>query len=215
MVGGLVPKSTGLVFDSAHQPGLAEPPAATLKDYSRWGNDGTFGGAGAPDWVRLPSGLWVLEVNGDDDYITLDSIIYLPADFTYMAWVNRTDDDSYDFWIAGINNDDRVGWSDANTYIAIAGNPLWVQAGIAPTVGVWSLVVLRRLNGTLSQSINGGATQSDAGNAGTAKVRTLCSQATHTLSWGGRMSSPIVLSYSITQGQILQYHEKTRRLFGV
>jgi len=65
MVGGLQFKTSGLVFDSAHQPALAEPSATVLKDYSPYGNDGSMSD-GSPDWVQLDSGLWVLSFDGND-----------------------------------------------------------------------------------------------------------------------------------------------------
>ena len=62
-------KAEGLVLDVAHQVGGAEPGTTTLKDWSPHGNDGTFKGAGEPDWQKLPSGLWVMDFDGSDDYI--------------------------------------------------------------------------------------------------------------------------------------------------
>jgi len=87
---GTLVKSTGLVLDTAHQPGLAEPPATTLKDYCRWGNNGTFLGVGEPDWVQLPSGLWVMQFDGVNDFVNCgnDKSLDLTTVFTMMFWAN-------------------------------------------------------------------------------------------------------------------------------
>jgi len=87
LVGALVRKATGLVFDSAHQPGLTEPSATVLKDYSRFGNHGVITGA---TWVRLPSGLWYLSFDGLDDKVALpaNASIYgaFETEFTVEFW---------------------------------------------------------------------------------------------------------------------------------
>lgn len=61
MVGGLVSKTSRLVLDTAHQPGLVEPSSVTLTDYSRFKNNGAMANV---TWVQLPSGLWVMSFNG-------------------------------------------------------------------------------------------------------------------------------------------------------
>ena len=60
-------KYKGCVFEgfSPRAPLGAVAPADALPDMSRYGNDGVFGGgAAAPTWTQLPSGLWVLEFDG-------------------------------------------------------------------------------------------------------------------------------------------------------
>jgi len=88
MADGLVVKSTGLVFDSAHQPGLAEPSATQLYDYSRYKNHGTFKADGEPDWVRLPSGLWVMDFDGEDDLVSCgsDDSLFSTPEVTLKCW---------------------------------------------------------------------------------------------------------------------------------
>jgi len=62
-------KSKGVVFKSRDYTGSAEPPATVLEDQSRFKNHGTFSEDGEPDWVRLPTGLWVIDGNGQDESI--------------------------------------------------------------------------------------------------------------------------------------------------
>jgi len=85
-------KTTGIVLDVADQRGGAMPGIVTLHDHSRFGNDGAFPGAGAnPTWVQLPSGLWVMSFDGDDDYINIPnhpSLIIGTNDFTVKTWAS-------------------------------------------------------------------------------------------------------------------------------
>lgn len=106
---GVVTKDTGLVFDSAHQPGLTEPHATILHDYSRWKNHGIFKADGAPNWVQLPSGLWVMDYNGDD-YVNISAIISTAQNHTVGAikfWFkNATQDGSNRIFSASDSGDD-------------------------------------------------------------------------------------------------------------
>lgn len=86
-------KATGLVFKSRDYIGTAEPPATVLEDESRFGNDGAFLGAGQPNWVQLPSGLWVTSFDATDDVITVpdnDSLDFGAGDFTLSIWYKAT-----------------------------------------------------------------------------------------------------------------------------
>ena len=90
-IGGLQFKTSGLVLDMAHQPGLTEPHATAPDDYSSHNQTITFKGNGEPDWVRLATGLWAMRFNatGTDDYVncgnakSLDDYVAV----TYLAWI--------------------------------------------------------------------------------------------------------------------------------
>lgn len=62
-------KTTGLVFEGERSIDV-EPDATVLYDRSRYGHNGTFKSANRPDWIQLPSGLWVLNFLAQD-YIDL------------------------------------------------------------------------------------------------------------------------------------------------
>jgi hypothetical protein len=66
-------------------PGI-EPDNTKLYDHSDYGNHGTITGA---TWVRLPSGLWVLRLDGTDDYITVphNASLNCASGFTIEAWI--------------------------------------------------------------------------------------------------------------------------------
>lgn len=85
--------SRGIVLDSEVSVDI-EPSPTTLYDRSRFKNDGTFFAAGKPDWVRLPSGLWVMDFNGIDAEVTIPDSPELSfgdgssdRPFSIMAWV--------------------------------------------------------------------------------------------------------------------------------
>lgn len=94
--GGIQAKATGLVADYAHQPGLAEPNATILHDYSRWKNHGTFKADGKPDWVQLPSGLWVMNFDENGRVTVSDhTSLRITGDLTLEAWVKWTSGAGY------------------------------------------------------------------------------------------------------------------------
>ncbi len=80
--------STGRVFSARQHIGGVQP-ADALEDTTRFGNDGTFKGAGEPDWVQLPSGLWVLQFDGANDFVDLPNNTTLGTlgDSTVATWV--------------------------------------------------------------------------------------------------------------------------------
>ncbi|MBA7625923.1 hypothetical protein ES703_33357 [subsurface metagenome] len=84
-------KATGLVFKSRDYIGSVQPPATVLEDESRWGNNGTFKADGEPDWVQLPSGLWVQDFDGSDDEIALGNaaiLSFASGGITLMTWAS-------------------------------------------------------------------------------------------------------------------------------
>jgi len=87
-------KTRGLVLDSKRFRGGAVSPPLSLPDVSRFKNNGTFahgaGGATDPTWTRLPSGLWVVSLDGlEEHYVDCGSdasLIPAPA-YTLEVWV--------------------------------------------------------------------------------------------------------------------------------
>ncbi|MBA7662296.1 hypothetical protein ES703_70324 [subsurface metagenome] len=102
MTGGLALKSTGIVFDSGLRVG-PEPHATILYDRSRYQSNGDFKAAGQPDWVRLPSGLWVLDFNpANPDYVEIPAdqtqLDFTSEDFSIIARV-KVEDLTANRWI--------------------------------------------------------------------------------------------------------------------
>lgn len=66
--------------------------ATLLTDATSNNNDGTFKASGEPAWSRESSGLWVLDFDGEDDYVykTASLPIASPLDaFTIEAWIRN------------------------------------------------------------------------------------------------------------------------------
>jgi hypothetical protein len=84
-----------LVFNSSELGcvlSLSELPGGGSKIYDRspYGNIGSITGAA---WKRLPSGLWVLSFDGQDDYVDCgdnNSLEFTTGPFTLLAWIYPT-----------------------------------------------------------------------------------------------------------------------------
>lgn len=141
-------------FDAAHQPGLIEPAATLLVDYSRNKIDGTMLD-GHPDWVQLPSGLWVQSYDGVADHANMgdnrEHEIRTGDEFTIKMWVYPLNEQS-------ANND--VITDKKKNFRYIWGNPGngtlrgtirlwddtaggWVETGVGMPLGAnnWWLII--------------------------------------------------------------------------
>jgi len=88
-------KAKSLVLDTQRfwSPDTVSPPLS-LPDTSRFGNNGVFahggGGASDPVWTRLPSGIWVLDLDGSEEqYVDCGndhSLNLGTTDFTVECW---------------------------------------------------------------------------------------------------------------------------------
>ena len=82
-------KNSGLLLDS--RPALVEPSATYLLDSSRRQANGAFAATDKPDWVRLPSGLWIMRFNGTDATVSFTDSAYLNSfltgSFTFCVWL--------------------------------------------------------------------------------------------------------------------------------
>jgi len=98
------PPELGCVLSLTGLPG----GSGTIYDRSPYGNNGTIIGA---TWKRLPSGLWYLDFDGEDDYIAIPhaTSINLSSTITLEVWVylNNLDD-----WhtVASKMDDIDTGW---------------------------------------------------------------------------------------------------------
>jgi hypothetical protein len=80
------PPELGCVFSLSELPG----GGSKIYDRSPYGNIGTIVGA---TWVRLPSGLWCLSFDGNDDYVDCgdDKSLDITGALTIEAWANLDD----------------------------------------------------------------------------------------------------------------------------
>ena len=75
-------------------PGQDDAYSSTIRDRSGKGNNGTIYGV---TWTRLPRGLWVLPLDGGDDYVDCgrDSSLDMgTGDFSLECWFKTTADDT-------------------------------------------------------------------------------------------------------------------------
>ncbi len=139
---------------------------STIQDFSGQGNNGTITGA---TWKRLPSGLWYLDFDGNDDYITLGSasvLNFTSGDFSILAWINIDSTgnsqqhifgrgldttDGYSFWINGVPGTAQLYF---RTSQAAADQDSFGDAGTLPLDG-WLLVGVSRSGATATLYQNG------------------------------------------------------------
>jgi hypothetical protein len=93
--------------------GQQDAKSGVIKDKSGFGNHGTITGA---TWVRLSSGLWVLNFDGIDDTVNCGSRVSLNilSSFTLLAWIKKPAHQNT--WIT-ILSKGSYGWS-YNLFIA-------------------------------------------------------------------------------------------------
>lgn len=152
-------------------------PGKGLKawDSSGQGNHGTIVAA---TWERLPSGLWVMKLDGTDDYIDIPDVFNSLAVGTLLAWIKLDELEIYhDLFCCSTltDNNDYLQFypqSDNKLHFNVANgtaNVLFVKTNATLSAGVWY-----RVGVTVSASGNllyiNGAQQAvtyTAGNAAT------------------------------------------------
>lgn len=80
------PPGIGCVLSLTGLPG----GGSKIYDRSHYGNVGTIVGAA---WQRLPSGLWCLNFDGNDDYVDCGnaaSLTNISGQLTFMAWIKAS-----------------------------------------------------------------------------------------------------------------------------
>jgi len=205
-----------------------EPSPTVLYDMSRFRNDGAFTGAGEPDWVQLPSDLWVQEYDGLNDTIncgndasldlltlTLESWITLaqqPADFPQASRTILEKNGAY-YWF--MDRAARVircilysgGATGYNSF-----NNVWV-------LNNWYHIALvvdgSNVRFYLNGIPNGAPAQTNNPNITANNARFGSSNNGASYWWYGRQGCQRVYNYVLTPGQILQRYETTKHWFGV
>jgi len=96
------PPQLGCVLCLAGLPG----GASRIYDRSPYGNVGAITGA---TWVRLPSGLWCLSFDGNDDYVDCGDIDVETDQLTLECWFRSDDVDYVGTATVGGNKGDKWG----------------------------------------------------------------------------------------------------------
>ncbi len=199
-----------------------QPNKTYIFDKSRYNNHGTITGA---TWVRLPSGLWMLNFDGTDDKVVTISATGIPVAGTnrsILAWVWLDD-----YGVAnpiirwGENANEKLCWlsttqtdgylqcgfyADDHITTTVVGTLAWHRVGATFT-------------GTTSKLYLDGALVSTKANHGV--VNTTASNVfigTDILSTSfldGKMALQEILSIVFTDAQMANDFNQTRHLFGV
>ena len=216
-------KTTGIVLET--EMPMVEPGAATLYDMSRYHSDGAITGA---VWVRLPSGLWVLDYDpGIPSYVEIPSahtqLNFTSEDFSLIARINMDSVVAHSrLFFRGLANAD--GWY---CYVQAGGSFSVITAQLAAfqetlstvgniIVGNWYTLGFSRSGATIITYNNGVAGVSAAGVhidpltcARTAKIGIHDNLIATPLN--GKIAFLRIFSYALSAGQHLQMHEALRR----
>ena len=221
-------KSTGYVLKPRDYIGSAEPPATVLEDESRFGNDGAFLGDGEPDWIRLPSGLWVLRYDGSDDIIDCGTALSLsPAKITTMAWI-KTSRASQDILHRYVGAGDQRAYDlfIDGTKLYLAANPdgesgseTLIASDTAVNGNVWTYVTATSDGSNLNLYVNGvvDATPVAFANDIHPSTGTLyIGKANYTgVEYLGDMALPKIRNYAMLGDSIAAIFQAERHWFGV
>jgi len=139
------PPEIGCVLSLTGLPG----GGSRIYDRSPYGNIGTITGA---TWKRLPSGLWCLSLDGNDDSIGIPNVasLQVTGDMTILAWVNLADTSDaiivakhyareYEFWACRGGDELALYHGDGAYELGNSGG-----ADISSHVGEWILAGVTR-----------------------------------------------------------------------
>lgn len=214
-------------------------PGATVLDLSRYKTDLTL--AGTAVWTQEPSGLWVLTLDGNSDYASLNIARWRDEDFagTIIGWIKSSDPTNNQTIFASSDTGTDVNFLQlrlVNTtgFLEIVqrdGGALNQITGDTPCVdGIWHhcAVTGDMAAGAWILYVDGivqGLTVTSGANTG--NWFSAIYDIRDNLSIGailntgiadyvlGSISLSFVSSYVFTAGQIRNHYEKTKHLFGV
>ncbi len=196
-----------------------EPDALTLYDLSRYRNNGTMVGAGQPNAVRLPSGLWVWDFDGIDDFISIpySDSLNLTENLILETWVYIKADENggliqknyatgYMLWMENLASGFRLFVNNAvqaSSLGAIALNTWYHLVGVVD--GVANQLYQ---NGVPQTSM---AAATPTGNANVVLIGE--DNANRHPNWMGGFFG--IYNYCLTPGQIRNNYETNKHWFGV
>ena len=183
-------KNREILFEGRRYRGETSPPA-TLEDASRYGNDGVF--TNTPLWTRLPSGLWYIDfVAATSQLVTIGDI---GSARTIVFWMNL--DDPTDSIL------EEQAATGISISIGIMAYPSWDNCFIdsidtdiiIPMANRWRHIAITSTTLVTMSAFR----------LGLINVTYL----------DGGICPPVVFEYELSQGEIQEHFEATRRLFGV
>lgn len=208
-------KSTGYVFKARRYRGSAEPPATVLEDESRFGSNGAFKGDGEPDWVRNDAGFWVMDFDGDNDYVTHG--VTQPSEGTFECWAR------FDILSSTKGASQSIisplFLNVANDLITLYGVAFHNFAGSTPTIDTYyhyTLTWTDKTDVTTSKLFINAAEKSGSGGSGTFVLwNYLGGGSTAAYLLNGKLSPPKFKNYPLSAGEIKQVFETERLWFGI
>jgi len=206
-------------------PGQDDAYSATIRDRSGNGTDGTIIGA---TWAQNPQGLWVIDHDGDDDYIeaTCPQCNFTTGAFSGVIWVQFDAIGAHNYLICrGLLITDgwyfdveTGGYLEINTSQAGANQQSYSAAGTV-TTGSWLCLGFTRDGAACKVYINGVDSTAGSGthinpltSARTLKIG-IDDNLTNDLD--GQTALHTIIGAVWTVGQHLSFYQQTRHLFGV
>ena len=191
------------------------------QDRSLYRNNGTITGA---TWTRLPSGLWVLSFDGDDDIRVggLADFNISTGDCSLGAWVKTTDTGATFKIIMGkatlSANEYSLYQSNANKLTFRMADGAANATAVANSItvsGTWYFVFGVRLSNVLYlfiDSIQQTTTGSFSGSPDTTdkQFRVGSNEAGTGYQWKGTIGSPFVYNRALTPAEIQQIYLATK-----
>ena len=201
---------------------LSGLPGGDSKIYDRGphGNVGTIVGA---TWVRLPSGLWCLSFDGNDDYINCGNL---------SAFINPgTGPFCVEYWIHPVSKTGNyighvylyVGPVNARFLTVFHNSNLqiytndgnWHDTGRTLTVGTWSHVIWVKEGNTLTLYKNGQDTGWSMNHTASLGPFTLLRIGWHVAYLNGRVALPRIYNRVLSAMEINSHFDREKQLFGV
>lgn len=212
------PPALGTVLSLTGLPGGSNK----AHDRSSYGNSGTIIGA---TWVRLPSGLWCLDFDGQDDHIDCDGnnpSLHFDASgqMTLLAWVCRS--------VIGGSHEIMSRRAGANGYMWVIDDAnrlrftrAWADYVSSDTVfqaGRWYQVALVYNHNNAQNYVNGVADGSAGTGMGYTDETAANLRIGYPYGWGrfnGKIAFPRIYKRALTAFDIQHSFNREKHLFGV
>ncbi len=226
---GLSTPPIGCVLDLAGLPGGGNK----MYDRSPYGNIGTITGAA---WVRTPGGLWCLDFDGADDYVTIpdDPSLDITTTLTALVWVNTSDVSTTrvslsKYKVTGGNREWQIDRESADGEVCVYfGDPAdgsYEGREVTDTAyyvnNTWLLTGFTFNAGTVVIYINGVAVASSTLGTipaslynGTSDVG-VGSDGDLGALWKGKLALPRIYNRALSALEIQNHYQQEKHLFGV
>ena len=206
-------------------PGQDDAYSATIRDRSGYVNNGAIIGA---VWARTPGGLWCLDYDGIDDYLSIPHSAlwnFGSGDFTIILWINKTVIESVNNHLIGHFNASLVGWYLTIQYPAADkmqfrtnNNTMILEVTHSIQAGEWASIATVKANNTLTIYVD----TVNKGSAGLSSVQAV----THELWIGtgdysghqffkGSIALPRIYNRGLSALEVQNCYNRERHLFGV